>query len=146
MTKAMVAVFRATTYCRWPMIALISNATFLEITAMALFSVCVAFSNIDIGNEDALSAQLDHWPAAADELNQQNHKSDHEQNVNESTQCIGADDTQQPQDQQDDEDCPKHLDLTFRLRLRNRLLGRERRSAGCQRRARSAKEICVQPA
>jgi hypothetical protein len=37
----------------------------------------------------------------------------HEQNVDESTQRVGTDDSQQPQNQKDHKDCPKHV-LTSR--------------------------------
>src|SRR6266852_2356990 len=50
---------------------------------------------------------------ARDELNDQHDQSNHEQEVNESTQRVGADQTQEPEDEEDNEDSPKHIDSFY---------------------------------
>jgi hypothetical protein len=42
-------------------------------------------------------------------LDDENDQCEHQQNVDESTQCVAADETEQPQDQEDYKDCPEHF-------------------------------------
>ena len=46
--------------------------------------------------------------AAAHQVDDQDHYRNDEQDVNESAHRVGAHQTQQPQHQKDDEDCPEH--------------------------------------
>jgi hypothetical protein len=52
-------------------------------------------------------------PAARNQLQEKYDERNHKQNVDESTQRVGTDDSQQPQNQKDYKDCPKHA-LTSR--------------------------------
>jgi len=47
----------------------------------------------------------------ADQVNDQNHDSDHQQDMDESAQRVGADQTKKPEHQQDDKDSPEHNDF-----------------------------------
>ena len=47
----------------------------------------------------------------ADQVNDQNHDSDHQQDMDESAQRVGADQTKKPEHQQNDKDCPEHNDF-----------------------------------
>src|SRR6185437_5871275 len=49
------------------------------------------------------------WSASRKQLDQQYHYRHHQQNVDESAQCVRAHQSQQPQDQQNHENCPKHV-------------------------------------
>src|SRR5262249_51362408 len=54
-------------------------------------------------------AQLHHWPRPSrQQVDQQNDQCDHQQNVDESAQRVGAHHTERPQNEQDDEDGPEH--------------------------------------
>jgi hypothetical protein len=44
-------------------------------------------------------------------LDDEDYQCEHQQNVDESTHGVAADETQQPQDQEDYKDCPKHFNL-----------------------------------
>ncbi len=48
------------------------------------------------------------WPPARDQLNDQHHNRDDEQDVNESAQGIGADESKEPEHQQDYKYGPEH--------------------------------------
>jgi hypothetical protein len=52
-------------------------------------------------------------PSARDQLQEKHDERNYKQNVDESTQRVGTDDSQQPQNQKDYKDCPKHA-LTSR--------------------------------
>jgi hypothetical protein len=62
-------------------------------------------------------AALNHRPASTDELDEQDHERDHEQNVDEPSQGVGADDSKQPKNQQDYKDSPEHRSPRFQLRI-----------------------------
>jgi hypothetical protein len=55
--------------------------------------------------------------ATLNEINDQHHYGDDEKDVNESSEGIGANQSQQPEHKQNDEDSPKHTDIPFRLRF-----------------------------
>lgn len=52
-----------------------------------------------------------------DQVDQENDHSDYQQDVNEAAQRVGTDQAQQPKNQQNDEDCPKHSSLQFGERI-----------------------------
>jgi hypothetical protein len=72
-----------------------------------------ARSSVHIQGEPARAASSNNWPAARNQLQEKYDERNHEQNVDESTQRVGTDDSQQPQNQKDHKDCPKHV-LTSR--------------------------------
>jgi hypothetical protein len=52
---------------------------------------------------------LDGGTASANQLEHQRDNRQHQKNVNEPTQRVAADDAEQPQDEQNYKDCPKHF-------------------------------------
>lgn len=52
---------------------------------------------------------------AANQLQNENHQSDEKQNVNVSAEHVESHETEQPQNQQNDEDSPKHINLSVRV-------------------------------
>jgi len=49
------------------------------------------------------------YPApTGDEINNQHDDGDYEQDMNESSECISADQTEQPKNQKNNEYCPQH--------------------------------------
>jgi hypothetical protein len=58
--------------------------------------------------EPALDALSYDGPAAGDQLQEKYDERKDKQYVDESTQRVGTDDSQQPQNQENYEDCPKH--------------------------------------
>jgi hypothetical protein len=63
--------------------------------------------------EAARLASSNNRPAARNQLQEKYDERNYKQNVDESTQRVGTDDSQQPQNQKDYKDCPKHA-LTSR--------------------------------
>jgi hypothetical protein len=51
---------------------------------------------------------LDHRPSPGDQLDEKHNQCNDQQDVNEPTQRIAAHNAQQPQNQEDYKDCPKH--------------------------------------
>jgi hypothetical protein len=52
-------------------------------------------------------ARLQRAPAL-DQIDDQNHNRNNEQDMNESAQCVGADQSKQPEHKQDNKYCPEH--------------------------------------
>jgi hypothetical protein len=72
-----------------------------------------ARSSVHIQCESARLASSNNGPAARNQLQEKYDERNYKQNVDESTQRVGTDDSQQPQNQKDYKDCPKHA-LTSR--------------------------------
>jgi hypothetical protein len=51
---------------------------------------------------------------AGDDVNQYDGDREHKQNVDEAAECVGGDHPKKPQDEQDDENGPKHECFSFR--------------------------------
>jgi hypothetical protein len=54
-----------------------------------------------------IATNLQRTPAL-DQVDDQNHNRNNEQEMNESAQCVGADQSKQPEHQQDNKYCPEH--------------------------------------
>jgi hypothetical protein len=54
-------------------------------------------------------------PATLDQVDDQYNDGDHQQNVNETAEGVGADQSEQPEYEQDNENSPKHNLYSFRV-------------------------------
>ena len=64
---------------------------------------------------DLIVASLQ-WSAALDQLDDQHHNSNHEEEMNEAAERVGADQSKKPEHKQDHKYCPEHK-VSFRLSL-----------------------------
>src|SRR6266496_6159281 len=53
------------------------------------------------------------WPSPLDQIDNQYHNRDDEQDVNKPAERVGADQSKQPQDQQNNKYCPEHRVVPF---------------------------------
>jgi hypothetical protein len=83
----------------------------------------------------ALNLRL-HRTSTGDELDEQHNQCDHEQDMDESSQGVRRNDAQQPQNQEDDEYCPKHLFTSGRCIRVQRPFDATAWEAGCPLKAR----------
>jgi hypothetical protein len=80
-------------------------------------------SKANNANNDENDADNSSWflqrmlqrPSAANQLQNEHHHGDHEQDVNVSAENVETHKTQQPKNQQNDEDSPKHINLSVRV-------------------------------
>jgi len=66
-------------------------------------------------------ARLDSRSSSGYELEDQSDQSQHKQNVNKTTHGVAANNTQQPQNKQHYEDCPKHMSSPLKFRSRHKV-------------------------
>lgn len=57
-----------------------------------------------------------HWSAAGNQLDEQYHQRQNQQQMNESSQRVGSNNSQQPQNKEEYKDCPKHVVTSWALR------------------------------
>jgi hypothetical protein len=59
--------------------------------------------------------------SAGDQLDNENHDRDDQKQVNEPAKGVGTNQTEQPENQQNHEDCPKHINLSLEIIINSSL-------------------------
>jgi hypothetical protein len=68
--------------------------------------------SLEWGGAGSIPLSLNDWPAAADQLDEQHDERQHQKNVNVCADRVKADQSHQPQNQKNYENCPKHRSLS----------------------------------